>query len=260
MSTTISSLRSKSNVYSTLRNYLRTLPEWRFAPPRVQVERPLMRLGSDYGGYCLDASMMDQNAVVYSLGIGEDISFDLSVIEYFGVNVEAFDPTPKVKKWLSSKVLPLQFHFHETGIAGHDGEEIFYLPPRKDWISHSMVEGRQNGREWVRFPVMRLSTAMHLQGHSRIDVLKMDIEGAEYAVIEEIVREKIPVTQLLVEFHHRLSSVGIDKTRRALNQLEKYGMRVSYVCPRREVFSFVQSDWALEPQIPGNVHEETSRP
>ena len=259
MSTTISPPRLTSSVYSTLRNYFRTFPDWRFTPPRVQVECPLMRLGSDYGGYCLDASMIDRSAVVYSLGIGEDISFDLSLIARFGVNVEAFDPTPKVRQWLAAQSLPPQFHFHETGIAGHDGEETFYLPPRKDWISHSMVEGRQNGRQWVRFPVMRLSTAMHLQGHSRVDVLKMDIEGAEYAVIEEIVREKIPVTQLLVEFHHRLSSVGTDKTRRALGQLEKYGMRISYVCPRKEVFTFVQGDWALEPRIPGNVHEETSR-
>jgi len=35
-------------------------------------------------------------AVVYSLGIGEDISFDLALIEKYGARVHAFDPTPKV--------------------------------------------------------------------------------------------------------------------------------------------------------------------
>ena len=104
-----------------------------------------------------------------------------------------------------------------------------------------MIQAQQYGRASLRFPVIQLSTAMQLQGHSRIDVLKMDIEGAEYAVIEEIVREKISVTQLLVEFHHRLSSVGTDKTRKALAQLEKYEMRISSVCPRKEVFTFVRA-------------------
>jgi len=228
------------NLHPQFHKYLRVYPQWRFAPPQVQLKCCLERFGSEYGGYWLDSSMMDRGAVVYSLGIGEDISFDLSLIQRFGVEVDAFDPTPKVKKWLAAQSLPPQFHFHATGIAGHDGQESFYVPPRGDWVSHSVVEARQYGREFARFPVMRLSSAMKPQGHSRIDVLKMDIEGAEYAIIEEIVQEKILVTQLLVEFHHRLSSVGTAQTRTAIAQLEKYGMKISYVCPRKEVFTFVQ--------------------
>jgi FkbM family methyltransferase len=230
------------NLLPQLHKYLRVYPQWRFAPPRVQIKRCVERFGSEYGGYCLDGSMIGRDAAVYSLGIGEDISFDLSLIERFGVEVDAFDPTPKVKKWLATQSLPPQFHSHDAGIAGHDGEESFYLPPRENCVSHSMIQAPQYGRASLRLPVIRLSTAMRLQEHSRIDVLKMDIEGAEYAVIEEIVREKIPVAQLVVEFHHRLSSVGTNKTRKALAQLESYGMRISYVCPRREVFTFVQAD------------------
>lgn len=229
------------NLRPQLHKYLRVYPQWRFAPPRVQITRPVEKFGSEYGGYCLDGSMIGRDTVVYSLGIGEDISFDLSLIERFGVEVEAFDPTPRVKKWLATQSLPRQFHFHDAGIAGHDGEETFYIP-RENWVSHSVIQARQYGRVSLRFPVIRLSTAMQLRGHTRIDVLKMDIEGAEYAVIEEIVREEIPVAQLLVEFHHRLSSVGTNKTREVLAQLERYGMRISYACPRREVFTFVQAD------------------
>ncbi|MHB8499878.1 MAG: FkbM family methyltransferase [Candidatus Acidiferrales bacterium] len=228
------------NLHPQLRKYLRVYPEWRFAPPHVQLKRRMERLGSDYGGYFLDASMVRGDSIVYSLGIGEDISFDLSLIARFGMSIEAFDPTPKVKKWLASQPLPPQFHFHAAGIAGHDGEETFYLPPREDWVSHSVIPARQFGRESVRFPVMRLSTAMQLQKHDRIDILKMDIEGAEYAVIEQIVREKIQVAQLLVEFHHRLCSLGTDKTRKALALLEEHGLRISSVCPRKEIFTFVQ--------------------
>jgi FkbM family methyltransferase len=224
-----------------LRKHFLGWAEWKFAPPRAQVSRPLLKLGSEYGGYCLDVSTIHPGAIVYSLGIGQDISFDLSLIDRFGVEIQAFDPTPKVKRWLATQSLPPQFHFHEAGIAAQDGEQSFYLPPREDWVSHSVIQARQYGRESLRFPVLRLSTAMKLQGHERVDVLKMDIEGAEYAVIEDIVRQKIPVKQLLVEFHHRLSSVGTDKTRKALSQLMGCGMKISYVCPRKEIFTFVQA-------------------
>jgi FkbM family methyltransferase len=239
MSAALNSLSERNGAYARLRTYLRTYPEWRFAPPRVQLRRRLEKFGSDYGGYFVDTSALSRRSIVYSLGIGEDISFDLSLIEQFGAEIQAFDPTPKVATWLSRQALPREFHFHPMGIAGHDGEETFYVPPRKDWISHSIEAAKEFGRESVRFPVERLATAMKRLGHSRIDLLKMDIEGAEYAVIEDIVRERIPVTQVLVEFHHRLSSVGIERTRNTLAALERMGMRIAYVCPRAEIFTLI---------------------
>jgi hypothetical protein len=89
--------------------------------------------------------------------------------------------------------------------------------------------------------MIRLKTAMQRLGHSRIDILKMDIEGAEYSVLEDIAREKIPVGQILVEFHHRLTSVGTGKTKRLLSVLDGCGLKIAYICPRMEVFTLVQA-------------------
>ena len=233
--------RVEETFYGKLRAYLRAYPAWQFAPPQIAVPGYLKRFGSEHAGYYLNESLVSANAIVYSLGIGKDISFDLSLIARFGVPIEAFDPTPGVRDWLARQSLPPQFQFHSVGIAAHDGAETFYLPPRPDWVSHSVVPARQYASASVRLRVTRLSTAMRLLGHRQIDVLKMDIEGAEYAVIDEIVREQIPVTQLLVEFHHRLSRIGTKKTRRALALLASCGMQISYVCPRKEVFTLVKA-------------------
>jgi FkbM family methyltransferase len=237
------------SLHAQLRKYLRILPEWQFAPPRIQAARRLRRFGSDDGacGYRLDESLVSPRAVVYSLGIGEDISFDLSVMARFGGEIHAFDPTPRVASWLAAQSLPPGFHFYPTGIAGHDGLELFHLPRRKEWISLSLLPARRYVPDSIALPVMRLSSAMRLLGHRCIDVLKMDIEGAEYAVIEEIVREQIPVQQLLVEFHHGFSSVGIRETKKALAALESCGMQISYICPRKEVFTLVRQNPIREP-------------
>jgi FkbM family methyltransferase len=215
-------------------------PQWGFDPPRAWYNRTLQHFGSEYAGYRLDPSLVDSESVIYSVGIGEDISFDLTLIEHFGAVVEAFDPTPIVKKWLASQKLPQQFHFHDQGIADFDGKAAFYLPHREDWVSHSMVAAKEYSNESTQVPMKRLKTVMQELGHGSIDVLKLDIEGAEYEVLEDLIREKIPVRQLLLEFHHRLSSFGKGKTKQALSMLKDYGMRVFYVCPRFQVFTLIQ--------------------
>jgi len=39
----------------------------------------------------------------------------------------------------------------------------------------------------------------------------MDIEGAEYEVIDDLIASGIRPKQILVEFHHRFKNVGVKK-------------------------------------------------
>ena len=211
---------------------------WHFSPPRVQCACELLHLGTSYGGYHVDPSQVTPQSVIYSLGVGHDISFDLCMIERFGVTVHAFDPTPSVTDWLSKQSLPARFQFHDVGIAAFDGEARFYLPPKSEFISHSIVHTKQYSSEAISVAMIRLVTAMRQLGHTRIDVLKMDVEGAEYSILKDMVDTNIRVGQLLIEFHHRLSAVGISKTREAIELLNQRGMKTSHVCARGEVFTF----------------------
>lgn len=228
------------SVYPYLRKYLRSYPQWQFSPPRLQANRRLNKVGSDYGGYFVDLSVMPPDPVIYSLGVGEDISFDLCLIEQHGFTVHAFDPTPKVKAWINLQSVPNKFRFEPIGIADFDGEAEFYLPPRPDFISHSLIQAHQYSGSSIRVPVAKLSTVMAKLGHTRVDLLKMDIEGAEYSVLADLLRENIEVRQIVVEFHHRLSSIGIRKSRDILSSLNTYGMRICYLCPRLEVMTLIR--------------------
>ena len=64
---------------------------------------------------------------------------------------------------------------------------------------------------------------MLLNNHDKIDVLKMDIEGSEYEVIEHIKKHQIDIKQILVEFHPHLEIHGRMKTLKAINKLEAMG-------------------------------------
>ena len=77
-------------------------------------------------------------------------------------------------------------------------------------------------------------------GHERIDVLKMDIEGAEYDVLPDILSSGLVVDQILVEFHHRLVVDGAAKTQDAVRLLRAHGYAPFAVSPGAEEVSFIR--------------------
>jgi FkbM family methyltransferase len=196
-------------------------------------------LGSEAACWCVCPQNLSASSVVYSIGVGEDISFDLALIQKFGMNVHAFDPTPRTIEWLQGQTLPPEFVFHAYGVAGFDGSCTFLPPKDPSHVSHTIVQ-RISSRPAIEVPMQRLGTIMKKLGHPSIDLLKMDIEGAEYDVLADMLSRGIPVKQLLIEFHHRWPQIGVDKTKRAIGALNAAGYRIFNVSPSGEEYSFLQ--------------------
>jgi hypothetical protein len=68
----------------------------------------------------------------------------------------------------------------------------------------------------------------------------MDIEGAEYEVIKNIIDNNIQINQLLIEFHHRFPGIGIKRTKEAIKILNTGGYKIFDVSPSGEEFSFIK--------------------
>ena len=77
---------------------------------------------------------------------------------------------------------------------------MFYPPEKKNHVSFSETR-KTNDEPVVKLPVKRIARVMEELYMDHIDVLKMDIEGSEYAVIEDMLDSKIFPKQLSVEFH-----------------------------------------------------------
>ena len=187
-------------------------------------------------------TVLDETKVLYSFGVGTDVSFDLELIQCFGVQVHAFDPSPIAGKWIAGRHVPKQFHFHPIGLADTDGIRVFNPPEQAGWCSYSMLPESvrpvpQDAEEPIRCPVATLPTIMRKLGHNRIDVLKLDIEGAEYEVVEALVHSGIEVGQLLVEFHHRY--VGLSRTATAIRKLNQIGFGIFHISETGNEYSFL---------------------
>lgn len=224
---------------------------------RPTVDVPRAWYGSDYGGFYVAPAHVNPASIVYSVGIGEDISFDEDVARAHGCEVFGFDPTPKSIEWIARRLdtLPPRFRFEPYGIAAATGELTFYLPLEERNVSGSLTAHDNVSHDRAtRVPVKSFADMTGALGHRRVDVLKMDIEGTEFDVLANILDAGVPVGQLLVEFHDRFYSDGVERLDRALATLRDRDYHVFGVSPRLEEVSFIHAS-LLEAPPPAVVSE-----
>lgn len=190
--------------------------------------------------FCPD--FLDEKSVIYSFGIGYDVSFDLELINNFDLKVHAFDPTPKSIEWVKKQNLPKQFILHQYGLANFNGKTKFFPPENHNHVSATLIDRPTTKHEAYKVPVKSLDTIMHELKHKQIDLLKIDIEGAEYLVIEDIIKKEIKPHQLLIEFHHRFPNISPNASKAAIKSLRKFGYQIFFISKTGEEISFIHKN------------------
>ena len=193
------------------------------------------------GDWALVTEPLGPESIVYSFGVGDNVAWDLAMIREFRCTVHAFDPTPASIAWIGRQSLPREFVFHDLGISNFDGELDFF-PPRKSGSTHFSQErrGLLNRQSPVRGKVQRLATIMHSLGHTRLEVLKLDVEGSEFEAVPDILASGIEIDQLLVEIHYHFRSRSFAAGKALIHQIKAAGMRCIHISPRGFEFSFVR--------------------
>jgi FkbM family methyltransferase len=214
---------------------MKQLPVW-----RTQVRARAEFFGSDYGGWAVIPELIKPDSVIWSFGIGHDASFDLAMIERFGVTVHGFDPTPGLADWIAAQNFDSSFVFHDVGLADFDGSVEIRSQSTSEQTSGTIL-GRDELKidtSGEQIQVKRLSTLMDELNTPKIDLLKMDIEGAEFGVIDDLLASSVRPTQLLVEFHRYFVS-GAERERKAFAALSRAGYKLFDISPRDMEFGFV---------------------
>ena len=184
------------------------------------------KLGTNYGGWYVTTNMnLNEKSIVYSGGVGEDMSFDLLLQCKYNCDVLLIDPTSKaikhfdeVDKYFNSKQLFTggiqtdyysciesltpnfdKFKYINIGLWNKKEELKFYKQSNENYVSQSLVEN-MFGHNYDIVPVDSIKNIMEQQGHTQIDLLKLDIEGAEIETINQMLDDKIYPTYVLIEF------------------------------------------------------------
>jgi FkbM family methyltransferase len=167
---------------------------------RIEPRSDLEKIGSDYGGWVVPTGLLDAGSVCYCAGCGEDISFDLGLVRRFGCEIFAFDPTPRAVLHVGQQAKGVA-RYHFTALGLWDGDDVlrFFAPKDPAHVSHSALNLQQTD-DYFEARVSRLSSLMRERGHERLDLLKLDIEGAEYRVVDSMLEDELEVGILCVEF------------------------------------------------------------
>jgi len=210
---------------------------------RIQVAKQVEWFGITHAGFYVCTENLNENSIVYSFGVGDNIAFDEDLINRFHCNVYGFDPTPKSVEYIKKKKPQRWFKFFEYGISYFDGIIKFYLPKNPDHVSCATFNrwGYDEAKNRpIEVPVKKLSTISKELGHSKINVLKFDIEGSEYDILDDVLSSDLEIDQILIEFHHRFKAIGIDKTKTAIRGLNHAGYKIAAISDTMEEYTFVK--------------------
>tara|TARA_B100001059_G_C17612304_1_gene465203 strand:- start:111 stop:707 length:597 start_codon:yes stop_codon:yes gene_type:complete len=134
---------------------------------------------------CLDA-IPDSGCVVYSIGIANNWIFDDFMITQ-GCQVFSFDPSMR-------------------GVKKHKRHANHLFEP----IGIGIIDGIHTGISTLygkktNYPVETLGHIMERHGHSHLTMVRMDVEGAEWDILEQWLSKGWfeQMDQLLLEIHMR---------------------------------------------------------
>lgn len=186
----------------------------------------LVRLGSGYGGYVVPGKAIESGWACVSAGLGEDVTFELELGRRHGCTVHAFDPVPQAIR----HVEPIaerepQLVLHPYGLWTSDSMQRFYEPSERGHVSHSISNLQQTG-EFVELECRSIRSALREAGLDRLDLLKLDIEGAEYAVLPDVFAEGLSPQVICVDVHRTSSVDAMAALVRQLSEHDLYPVHV----------------------------------
>ena len=210
------------------------LLKYRGAWPCMWGERILRHQGSpqwDSSYKICGGHMLQDPCVVYSFGSNDDFDFEDSLHAVAPhCEILIFDPSGSRHENRQVRQLAL------SNISGHEALKL-----------------KEDDAELTKVDSLTLADVMAANGHRHVDVLKIDIEGSEHRVIDQLHAAGWPsVGQLLMEVHigpdlqnHTIADLDL-----LVSRLEHAGFRLFSAEPNSVwgkeccvIFSFIQAFW-----------------
>ncbi len=207
-------------------------------------------LGTRYGGWWLDTASTNEitpSDIVISCGAGEDLSFDLGLHQRTGCTVVIVDPTPRAIAHFTElrdaaargESIPInngpamydtagvdfaKLIFEPQAIWNREEDLTLWFPVNPSHVSLSVMKNK-NGQERITVPATTIAGLVKKYAIPRLPLVKLDVENAEVAVVNDIIARGFRPQQLALEIDElNLPGSGtMAKVRDLTNRLTAYG-------------------------------------
>lgn len=171
-------------------------------------------------GHTILSHLLSQESVVVDLGANLG-RFSHSVISRFGCDCYAVEANPA----LCQRIVPNpRLHVINAAVSERAGTQPLYLSHNSE-ASSLFSEGATAGFAGViEVEAVTLQDILQITRQPRIDLLKVDIEGAEISVLEscpDAILQAIP--QITVEFHDFLGLTPRPVVEQVIRRMERCG-------------------------------------
>ena len=170
--------------------------------------------------HTFDGKMLGPSSTVVDLGAnrGEFLS---KVQKAYGCNtLVAVEPNPELFKSLANRAELIAIN---AAVGGSSGEANFTIDDN-DLASRVVQEAADGAQTNLTVKLITLADVFRSAGISNIDLLKVDIEGQEVAMIDATEDELLlRIGQITIEFHDFCGLVSSSEVKRIIKRLRRLG-------------------------------------
>ena len=204
----------------------------------------IIYMGSNYGGWSFLDDKDLENKIIISAGLGEDASFDIELINKYNCKIIVVDPTPRaidhyneiikstgepkndsyqeggnqiISSYDLTNINNKNFILVKRGLHNLDNEELkFFAPPNKNHVSYSIIDWQNNYKkesDFIKIKTITIKSILKEFDIKNFEMIKLDIEGSEVEVLNQMIDDKIFPNQILVEFDelNKINKVSIER-------------------------------------------------
>lgn len=174
---------------------------------------------------------LNENSRIIDVGCGFEADLSMLMIEKYGLTAFGVDPTKKHAPFLKELEAQSKGRFHHLPYAVSKDNQTLSFFESKENESGSILNEHTNIKndEIIMYDVESLSLKELVKktGSTSVDLLKLDIEGAEYELLKNVSKEDVaPFKQIFIEFHHHCTDYSIKETEKIVQHLSEKNFKV----------------------------------
>ena len=176
------------------------------------------------GGHLISYGSLDQNSTTVDLG-GNLGNFSKSIVEAFNCRSYCIEPNPILYATIPETDLLKKVN---AAVSNEVGEMEFFLSGNAEASSFNKKIASVWGiTNTIKVKTYTLSELKSTLGISNIDLLKVDIEGAELELFESLKDEELlQIPQITAEFHDFLDPALLPRTQSVIKRFQSLDFQV----------------------------------